>query len=167
MVTPLDVLLVVNELNYPVFVSPAGLLPASRPAGAPCLDVSGNGYCQPRDALIIINYINGLGQSEGESVGVAASLLEPTRIPSLSSERVSATVEQELDSGGRRDNARMLPTRLAPYGIVDGQRERATQRRIEPVVWSSSDGSAEKEWDSLLDEMAADLCLIETGNLLP
>ena len=166
MVTPHDVLLVVNELNYPVFVSPAGVLPASRPAGAPYLDVSGNGYCQPKDALIIINFINGLGQSEGESVGVAASLLEPPRISSLSSERVSATVERELDSGGRPDNAQMSPARFAPYGILDVRGEKATPR-VEPQFYSSREGSAEKEWDSLLDEIAADICLIDPGNLFP
>jgi hypothetical protein len=65
-VTPLDVLMVINDLN----ARGSRMLPA--PGGSvvplPYLDVSGNNVIDPLDALWIINHLNALGgRSHGES----------------------------------------------------------------------------------------------------
>lgn len=68
-VSPIDVLQVVNYLNTPG--NPTTLsLPA--PGVAPFLDVNGDGVVAPIDALLIVNYLNSLGSGgEGESAGMA------------------------------------------------------------------------------------------------
>jgi hypothetical protein len=67
-VVPLDVLLIVNELN----VSGARLLPP--PTGdqspPPFLDTNGDGNLTPSDALVVINFLNspgGMSGAEGEA----------------------------------------------------------------------------------------------------
>ena len=63
-VTPLDALLVINELNK----GGSRKLPTDRPRPltSPFTDVSRDGYMTPIDALLVINYLNKRGQGEGE-----------------------------------------------------------------------------------------------------
>jgi hypothetical protein len=56
-VTPLDVLIVINDINR----SGSRVLPISKPASAAFIDVNGDGSVGPVDALQIINYINTRG----------------------------------------------------------------------------------------------------------
>ena len=58
MVTPLDALLIINELNDPTFTDPSGRL-VGRPTGATKYpDVDNNGFVVPFDALSVINFLN-------------------------------------------------------------------------------------------------------------
>jgi hypothetical protein len=74
-VIPLDVLLLVNDINsrnsrlLPIPPAPPSQAP-------PYLDVNGNGEISPQDVLIVINYLNGSTTNsggEGEAVGSAGS----------------------------------------------------------------------------------------------
>ncbi len=62
-VSPIDVLLVIDELNK----RGGYLLPDSRPALKPFYDVTGDGYISPIDVLRVIDYLNRRG--EGEMTG--------------------------------------------------------------------------------------------------
>jgi len=75
LVTPIDALLVINELNR------AGSHYLLGPyAAAPFLDVVSDGYVSPIDALVVINYLNaGLGgHGEGEAADLQTAAIEPT-----------------------------------------------------------------------------------------
>lgn len=78
-VTPLDALVVINELNAPVYSAPDGSL-MDPPNGVPppYLDVDSDGYVTPLDALIVINYLNShsslVASGEGEAEGEGESM---------------------------------------------------------------------------------------------
>ena len=63
-ISPIDALLVVNELNTNGDHKLA--LDRPRPLTKPFLDVSCDGQVSPVDALLVINYLNGGGSAEGE-----------------------------------------------------------------------------------------------------
>jgi hypothetical protein len=73
-VTPIDVVAVVNELNTPRYHDDNGRLPLRRPEGqrVPFYDVNGDGYCTPLDPLAIINFIHAGG--EGEAIAMSATM---------------------------------------------------------------------------------------------
>jgi hypothetical protein len=66
-ISPLDALLVINELN----ASGTHSLPAQRPRplAPPFFDVSRDGRVSPLDALLVINYLNGHRGGEGGQAG--------------------------------------------------------------------------------------------------
>jgi hypothetical protein len=68
-VVPLDVLLIINELNNPKFRDASGRLPLPPPEGSPppYFDVNGDAHVTPLDALIVINFINNTSNGEGEA----------------------------------------------------------------------------------------------------
>jgi hypothetical protein len=72
-VIPLDVLLLVNDINArQARVLPIPPLPPLQPP--PYLDVSGNGEITPQDVLIVVNYLNSsLGGAGGEGEATAGS----------------------------------------------------------------------------------------------
>jgi hypothetical protein len=74
-VVPLDVLRVINELNERNFAAADGSLPSERPDDAPFLDVDGNNFVTPLDALGIINFLNN-AEDEGEGELVADAVLD-------------------------------------------------------------------------------------------
>jgi hypothetical protein len=58
-VSPLDALLIINELDDSVYSDPVtGALPFPTPDGAPFYDVNGDGFVSPLDALLVINNLN-------------------------------------------------------------------------------------------------------------
>ena len=65
-ITPIDALMVINELNSEHKTD----LPTDRPRPltAPFLDVNRDGQVTPFDALLVINYLNS-GEGEGEHLG--------------------------------------------------------------------------------------------------
>ncbi len=68
-VVPLDVLIIINELNNPKYRDESGRLPLPPPEGTPppYFDVNGDAYITPLDVLIVINFINSQPQGEGEA----------------------------------------------------------------------------------------------------
>jgi hypothetical protein len=73
-VSPLDALLVINDLNYRGSRDlPNPPVPPLLPP--PFLDTSGNNRVEPLDAVLVINYLSvgggGEGEAAGESVGAA------------------------------------------------------------------------------------------------
>ncbi len=63
--TPLDVLLIVNEINAN---GPQDLAQVNFQA-PPFVDVNGDGFCTALDALLVINFINDRAAGEGEASG--------------------------------------------------------------------------------------------------
>ena len=78
-VTPLDALVVINELNGPEYSGVGGRLPDEPPAGVrpPHFDVNCSGAVTPLDALLVINHLNGgpkpTGWTETSSGGHAGA----------------------------------------------------------------------------------------------
>ncbi len=66
-VSPLDALLVINELNVPQVSNADGSLP---PMGdnpqPPYVDVDGNGIVSPLDAILVVNELNATSSTDGE-----------------------------------------------------------------------------------------------------
>jgi hypothetical protein len=75
LVTPLDVLLVINVIN----THGSGGIPAGTPANL-YLDVDRDGLLTPGDALSVVNVLNaaavGTGHAEGESIEIAGLMLD-------------------------------------------------------------------------------------------
>lgn len=102
-VVPLDVLLIINELNNPKFRDQNGALPLPPPAGSPppYLDVNGDAHVTPIDALIVINFINNRGSGEGEASTVDALAETSAAIAPF------AVVPDRSDRLGRREHVRV------------------------------------------------------------
>ena len=64
--TPLDALLVINQLNS----IGSGQLPDRSTSEPPFIDTNGDGILTPLDALLVINELNRLAGGEGESIDV-------------------------------------------------------------------------------------------------
>jgi hypothetical protein len=98
-VSPLDALLIINEINAngsrPLTPPPSSVGPIQPP---PFLDVNGDLFLSPLDALLVINALNSPGSAEGEFVpstsDVGAALdIEPRFAPaSASAEAVDQVV---------------------------------------------------------------------------
>ncbi len=68
--TPVDALLVINELNTPTISNPiTGELPSLTNDPPPFLDVDGNGFVSPLDALLVVNALSTGGDEEVVTTG--------------------------------------------------------------------------------------------------
>ena len=74
LVTPLDVLLVINNLNSEGLRE---LPPRPQHSGDPFFDVNGDHFLTPLDALIVINAINAVGDRQPTVVGGLAPAIDP------------------------------------------------------------------------------------------
>ena len=72
LITPLDVLIVINEIN----LNGARLLDGASLVPPPFYDVDGNRNLEALDVLIVINYINAHPDGEGEAAPLEASPLD-------------------------------------------------------------------------------------------
>jgi Tol biopolymer transport system component len=64
-IAPVDALVVINELNGPLFSDPRSAeLYVRSEQSAPFYDVNADNFCTPLDALFIINYLNGTSFSD-------------------------------------------------------------------------------------------------------
>jgi VCBS repeat-containing protein len=82
-VSPIDVLLIVNEINR----NGSHVIPSDSPAIAPFWDVNGNGSVDPLDALIVINFLNsgsgGFAEGEGEASAGTSSDTRPQLVAGI------------------------------------------------------------------------------------
>jgi len=76
-VTPLDVLLVINDVNAYGSRSLSGGASGESPANRVYLDVNADRYVSPIDALMVINHLNA---SRGTGEGEAGSVVAPTAL---------------------------------------------------------------------------------------
>ena len=77
-VTPGDVLVIINQLNAQDLIDRFGRIPREHAADSkqPFYDVNGDGFATAGDALIIINHLNGRTAGEGEAATDAWSGLD-------------------------------------------------------------------------------------------
>ena len=158
-ITPLDALMVINDLNANgVHTLP---LDRPRPLAAPFLDVSRDGQVTPYDALLVINYLNkGIGNGEGEhsaNIAVPATAwwqiadtmaLEPV-IAGLSAEKRS----RESKAADSRQSSGFLQSLDLLFAKLDDSCRTVTSastaaRRDTPA------GDLEEFLDSLLSDEA-------------
>jgi large repetitive protein len=73
-ISPLDVLVLVNEINAPRFSTPTGSLPrqVAAPTAGPYFDVDCDGGITPLDVLQVINHINSGGSSNYNGSGTGS-----------------------------------------------------------------------------------------------
>lgn len=73
-VSPLDVLLIINELNKRKVTDASGRLPDSRATSNFFYDVNGDGFVAPLDAWLVINFLVArVPRAEGESAPLASA----------------------------------------------------------------------------------------------
>ena len=96
-VSPIDALIVINELNNPTISDPVtGALPELAPERvASFFDVTGDGYVSPIDALAVINELAEFNRSD--------RFLQPGRGPSLADDFVIAGSRAALSHGVEHD----------------------------------------------------------------
>jgi hypothetical protein len=96
-VVPLDVLIVINELNQRKFTDALGKLPPSRPSNANFYDVNRDGFCTANDALRLINFLNS-SQTEGESFDGSPFFSPPPLIRASSVASPSMRMEEKPEA---------------------------------------------------------------------
>jgi hypothetical protein len=64
-ITPLDVLAIVNDIN----ASGSRQLPLNSPDTNPAVDINGDGFVNPLDVLLLVNRLNSPGSPLGEGEG--------------------------------------------------------------------------------------------------
>lgn len=94
-VTPLDALLVINDLN--VYGARNLSVDRPRPLTGPFFDTSRDGRISPLDALLVINFLNSRGQGEGECDGADSSVATSRRIDSTVANASPQHVAQTAD----------------------------------------------------------------------
>ena len=114
-VSPLDALLVINELNEPIVSDPStGALPVPIPNPAafapPFFDVNGDGFVSPIDALLVINELNEATAALSSSVVVLGgnSLDEPTVLDGTLTNLAFGEFEEETNQSDSLFNESIL-----------------------------------------------------------
>jgi len=73
LIVPLDVLLIINELNEPLYHDPANGKLVSPPTPIPAyFDVDGDSFVTPTDAILVINYLNSTAAAVPAALPVVA-----------------------------------------------------------------------------------------------
>ena len=98
LVTPVDVLLLINNLNSD---GSRELPPRSQHAGDPFYDVNGDNFLTPLDVLIVINAINNFGDWQPTVVGGLAPASDPNNNGVVLSGNVSLGGGQVSLGGGQ------------------------------------------------------------------
>ena len=155
-ISPIDVLLVINFINFNGSSSVAGL-----PAPPPYRDVNGDNQIDPLDVLAIINYINARGNGgagEGEMVGVsdvvpnlAAPLTWSSDVmrdtPNVGATMVAVSARSRLANAAQPlgREIRAVPISLGEYLASFG----TDDEEVEQLVSSTSDFYAGDDHESL------------------
>ncbi|MFO0871055.1 MAG: PA14 domain-containing protein, partial [Pirellulales bacterium] len=141
-ITPLDALLVINELNMPQVIAASNRFRfwRSLTSGLPFFDVNADGLCTPIDALLVINFLNERTNPEAE---FAPSTWLPDRpfgtpISDAASPLLEFAIGPQSAALKRNDSPTVLAERPCPATHVSRVR------------------SADPEDDSVLSAMAVD-----------
>ncbi|MFO0818661.1 MAG: RHS repeat-associated core domain-containing protein [Pirellulales bacterium] len=173
---PIDALLVINELNAPVYRDTLGNLPPSRPLEVvQFLDVTDDGMVTPIDALLVINTLNGVADAEGEAeerqfvadLLTQATLFDATKsLASISpagapmiDQRESPKHDAEIELSRRVARA-SLNTMLPLQGTARLPSPEHTRAALSHGNDSLYDLEENESW---LDELARDVGMHEQG----
>jgi hypothetical protein len=149
-VTPIDVLVIINELNEPEYVEDDGSLPDLHPAEAEDYDVNGDDYCTTLDALLIINKLNSEGEGEAgvyDAEHVMAAFL--ARSPALPWTAENGSDDDNHTSTGQSSARTVLPAESPAASSFDSPLAASE-------VWRSQTSS---DLDDVLDAIATDVLL--------
>jgi hypothetical protein len=161
-VTPLDVLLVINNLN-----TKGSRSVLSEAIGAPFVDTSGDNQVSPLDALLVINHLmRGRGTGEGEATSIGQFLIP---FPTVNQAVDSYFDSLECESEDLRSSAQDVGTRrlmrewsdLGTGGSVSYRLGPADQR-VQGIKLTRNGGSMdwvldEAPLDAILDEIVSEL----------
>ncbi len=164
MVTPVDALLLINQLN----TSGAHPLVGSAMIVGPFYDPSGDGTLSPVDVLAVINWLNaqtGAG-AEGESE-VTANMLGEDDIAwypgagsgvTVDAVRTGSASQAKLPAAAPADAGRVSGLDSAVWAVLRSEDTAAARRdRIRAAVLADVQGvELEQDWDSLLTMLADD-----------
>jgi hypothetical protein len=142
-VEPLDVLLIINEINSPNFTtSDRHLVDASGLSIFPGFfyDVTNDSFLSPLDALVIINFINSRTPGEGESSAVegdTASVLFASPVSATDSSPVGRVVEPPRTR--RESRTTSIPLSIPVARVPEGAslataRSQLPERRIVQAI---------------------------------
>ena len=154
-VLPLDVLILITELNYPTIRNPDGSLPTARAADAqtPFWDPTGDGALQPIDVLLVITYINNppRAAAEGEALGLAPAAAN------------AATARDAVFAAGWASPRVVTEAfRQLPEALVSATAPATTATmRVDRLAARACFARHDKRWlddgDQVLDDLAADV----------
>lgn len=153
-VAPLDVLVIINELNIPTCHDASGKLQIPPPTDKPppYYDVNGDGYVTPVDALVVINFLNSGVQAEGEASSLAATDMT-SALPM--SETTQASIRKTLQSA-RASEARIEMAGVESFPLQSNSL--ATMRtRLQPVTVPKERLLESGDLEDILDELAVDV----------
>ncbi|MHB8956711.1 MAG: putative Ig domain-containing protein [Pirellulaceae bacterium] len=170
-VSPLDALLVINELNR----RGSRVLTGNNDTGC-YVDVSGDDFVSPRDALLVINSLNQDNRAEGESPAVSTSGEASLEFEDSQALRSSGVVTPRLWTAATalrlplpgRELWREAPVAAAPVaatGRLPSARGSAVDQLAEQLL-SEFGTWDEEELDLLFRDLAADVVLGLRGNAL-
>lgn len=155
--TPIDALLIINELNVNTLnLGPDRRLPTNGAAPPPFYDVNGDGFLTPNDSLIVINFLNsgvtgeGAGEGEGGSTSSLAAMDEV--LVSVSNSTIQLL---SLPSGSSTSSLNLggdLGTGL--FGSSSGRARRVLEIPVmmplsTPVSSNAGTRSAGNAWDPM------------------
>jgi len=139
LVTPLDALIIINELNNPQFSdldTGALPIPAPIPPGASSeapffYDVNGDGFIAPIDALVVINVLNSMASSQGSvaaSTVAASTVADRNQLPRSADRpellfRVAADMSRLQPDGGQLPSTGTRRPAHEPVRAVDDARD--------------------------------------------
>ncbi|MCY2995842.1 MAG: dockerin type I domain-containing protein, partial [Planctomycetota bacterium] len=176
-VTPLDVLVIINYINaHPDVVGLPNPPDAVMPP--PYYDVNADGVCTPLDVLVVINYINAHsgGSAEGEMlVEVSPSMLAQTRLADVPAGTATSRW-MPSDSGSTFDYGPMCRSYAIPAPTITGgatgdaltqtvRLQRRSVPHVRDVDVADSLSSPATDMEAVLNDIAVDVDRVWNGVL--
>lgn len=162
-VVPMDVLLIINELNNSKYHDATGRLQIPPPAEMPppYYDPNNDGFVTPLDALVIINYLNSPGAALDEDNNPGTPGEGESRLIAQAMFGNLMMVFDELDevmvprANGREAGAeRMLIRAMGPSAAMN---QRSSERQQTQMRCRSTMADAEEQLEIMLEEIACDV----------
>ena len=151
-VVPQDALVIINELNTPVFSGLGGKLPTPPAQITRYYDVTGDGFVAPLDALSVINFLNDRPASEAESVEPAASSFS-----AVSNGPQETCTHCTTDFQVRRSSNRQVGNNSSFVGPLGVRPERTVQRNAIHHDFEFDYQVSHSDYCNLVDSVFADV----------